>query len=524
MNSKSLCMILGVVLVFSFSQSSIQSGAAAQSATKTEQRESILDRKIHLEKQLVVEIPNVTRLCDTLPLNKHRINVGDAELYVEEEGRGIPLVLINGGPGGTHHYFHPWFSRAKDYARVIYYDQRGCGLSDYKPGANGYSVDQAIADLDAVRNALGIDKWVVLGYSYGGFLAQYYATKFPQRLAGLILLGADPGMWVEMKPTRQYDYLSRREQSRMAQVRSEIQARAKSEMWPPEKSLAITVFNNHLNGDWKRQHFYRPTLEKLARGALYEWTYDLKNDFRSQISNSQGKIDLRGAFERLPVPTLILEGKWDLTWNTDKPGILAGNHPGARMVTFDHAGHGIYDEEPDRFFEVLRDFFQTIPPVSAPAVESYKAFVTEWDRQRKASPLYVIRSSGRGRADLLKLAQVYNRDWCDRIDSLSPFLTLGFAHYEAANYAEGLYVFEKMQAAGEKKGDKGLKALALLWQGHMLDLLGRRGEAVERYAQAAKMNIRASWQHSQYGLQYEVSSYARQRMKSPFLRVENKLK
>ncbi|GAI86279.1 unnamed protein product, partial [marine sediment metagenome] len=117
--------------------------------------------EIFIEPELLTEIPQIPRFCDQIELTKHRIKVGDAELYVEEEGRGTPLVLINGGPGGTHHYFHPWFSRAKKYARVIYYDQRGCGLSDFNPGEEGYSVDQAVSDLETIRKALDIDKWVV---------------------------------------------------------------------------------------------------------------------------------------------------------------------------------------------------------------------------------------------------------------------------------------------------------------------------------------------------------------------------
>lgn len=107
--------------------------------SELEKRESIFDRVVHIEPELITEIPEVFRWCNRLDLKKHRINVGDAELHVEEEGKGTPLVLINGGPGGTHHYFHPWFSNAKDYARVIYYDQRGCGFSDFEPGKDGTS-------------------------------------------------------------------------------------------------------------------------------------------------------------------------------------------------------------------------------------------------------------------------------------------------------------------------------------------------------------------------------------------------
>jgi len=280
---------------------------------------------IHIEPEIITEIPEVPRWCDQLELKKQRINVGDCELYVEEEGKGTPLVLINGGPGGTHHYFHPWFSRVKKYARVIYYDQRGCGLSDYYPGENGYSVEQAVEDLDSIRKALNIDKWVVLGYSYGGFLAQYYTIHYPESVAGLVLMGASTGMWVEMERSRQGEFISDEERSRMREIRKELRKMSQENDWTSDKALALIVFNNHLNGDWKRQNYYRPSREGLARMARYEWVHD-QNNYRGMIFSSQYKVNLTGAFENCPVPTLITEGRWDLTWNTDKPEILHKNH------------------------------------------------------------------------------------------------------------------------------------------------------------------------------------------------------
>ncbi|MGD8697683.1 MAG: hypothetical protein PVJ43_00250, partial [Gemmatimonadales bacterium] len=70
-----------------------------------QQRESVLDSIVRLEDSLFTQVPEVPRLEDGLDLTVRRIDVGGAELYVEEEGSGTPLVLINGGPGGTHHYF-----------------------------------------------------------------------------------------------------------------------------------------------------------------------------------------------------------------------------------------------------------------------------------------------------------------------------------------------------------------------------------------------------------------------------------
>ena len=102
---------------------------------------------------MITEIPQVPRYCNQLNLKKHRINVGDCELYCDEQGKGITVVLLHGGPGATHHYFHPHFSRAKKFARIIYYDQRGCGISDHKRSER-YSVEQAADDLESLRYLL----------------------------------------------------------------------------------------------------------------------------------------------------------------------------------------------------------------------------------------------------------------------------------------------------------------------------------------------------------------------------------
>ena len=69
-------------------------------------RETLFDRIVHLEPSVITEIPATPRLEVSLGIAGRKISVGDAELWVEEEGSGIPLVLINGGPGGTHHMFH----------------------------------------------------------------------------------------------------------------------------------------------------------------------------------------------------------------------------------------------------------------------------------------------------------------------------------------------------------------------------------------------------------------------------------
>lgn len=346
-----------------------QSGAKvtfSQSSQKRAGRERAMDRIVHVEDGIIRDIPQVPRLCDSMAIQKGKIDIGDCNLYCEQEGEGIPLVLINGGPGGTHHCFHPHFSRAKDFARIIYYDQRGCGLSDYKPD-KGYTVNQAVDDLERLRKALGIDQWVVLGFSYGGILAQCYTTKYPQNVKGLVMVASSLG-FLDLSPSRDQEFISDQEREKLDQIRR-----------TPGLSMAQAIYNLHLNGDWKRQNYYRPSREDLARMALYEWVHD--KDFRNP-GPSENEVDLLGIFECCPIPTLILEGKWDMTWSADKPQRFKKNHPNARLVIFNESAHSIFQDEPEAFFAELRHFLSELPAISDNGLTKWKEYLVQYEKER----------------------------------------------------------------------------------------------------------------------------------------------
>jgi Predicted hydrolases or acyltransferases (alpha/beta hydrolase superfamily) len=356
--------------------------------------------KVNIEDEIVMDLPAVPPYCDELDLDARYVNIGDCNLYIEEEGEGVPMVILHGGPGSTHHDFHPHFSRAKNFAKVIYYDQRGCGFSDYEPGEGGYSVEQAVNDLEKLRQALGIEKWIVLGHSYGGYLAQRYAIEYPESVMGLILVTAMPGLRDtvglegvvhKLEPTRQYDYISEEEMKRMKEIRAEISNLVKEEKIPPEKAVEIWLYNNQLNGDWKRQNFYRPTEEEMTRSALYGWKHDgVFNEFflgrpgfNWIMSMDAGKVDLEGAFEDCPMPTLIIEADWDLTWNTDKPQKMQENHPGSEMVVFQSSGHSPFADDPEKFFNLLEEFVTTLPEISQKDVLKWKGYLGRWEEEKK---------------------------------------------------------------------------------------------------------------------------------------------
>ncbi|MCF7824841.1 MAG: alpha/beta fold hydrolase [Candidatus Marinimicrobia bacterium] len=308
--------------------------------------ETFLDRVTHIQDSIVTDIPQVPRLCDAMEVEKGYVDIGDCKLYYEIEGSGTPLVLIHGGPGGTHHIFHPWLSGAKKDFKIIYYDQRGCGLSDYTPG-EGYSFEQTIADLEKLRQALKIDKWIVAGHSFGGGVAQYYTLKYPEQVIGQVLIGSVPMMNLdEFTVGRATEFYSEAETQKIGELRAMFRK--------GELTREQYLYNSDLNGNWKRGRFTKPTPEQSARFALYEVIND------PAYNNDWGAYDFERVFETCPVPTLIVEGEYDLIWKAVKPEILKKYHPNALLAVIPASGHNIFADAPDRFVTVLSDWSKTI--------------------------------------------------------------------------------------------------------------------------------------------------------------------
>jgi proline iminopeptidase len=112
------------------------------------------------------------------------------ELYVEECGMadGIPAVFLHGGPGSGCESYHRRFFDPSRY-RLVLFDQRGCGRSRPHASLQGNTTQALIADIETIRQHLGIERWLVFGGSWGSTLALAYAQTHPQRVSRLVLRG-----------------------------------------------------------------------------------------------------------------------------------------------------------------------------------------------------------------------------------------------------------------------------------------------------------------------------------------------
>ena len=125
------------------------------------------------------------------PFDQRMLDVGDGHrIYVEQVGRpdGIPVVVLHGGPGGgcspaMRRYFDP------DRYRVILFDQRGCGRSRPHASVEANTTWHLVADIERIREVMGVPSWIVFGGSWGATLALTYAQTHPDRAARLVLRG-----------------------------------------------------------------------------------------------------------------------------------------------------------------------------------------------------------------------------------------------------------------------------------------------------------------------------------------------
>lgn len=116
------------------------------------------------------------------------------ELYVKLQGEGTPCLFIHGGPGQGSNYWEVLAGEVGEQKfKMVYLDQRGCGRST-SPIDTNYSIDRMIQDFEEVRQALGFDKWMIMGHSFGGILQTYYAIKYPEKVKGIMMFNCTLNM------------------------------------------------------------------------------------------------------------------------------------------------------------------------------------------------------------------------------------------------------------------------------------------------------------------------------------------
>ena len=267
-------------------------------------------------------------------------------------GTSLPLIAVNGGPGLTHAYMvqNDLWERVARHRLVVFYDQRGTGASklrhapsqpaqDAQSTAIPQDMNAQVADLEAVRQTLKLEKFALLGDSYGGLVAMSYASAYPQHVAKLILSDSPGPSWKDIVHL-------------LPQVFPDIHEEDQQEMQklgPTTDAAARASLRNHF-----RMIFYSP--EKRDRYMSHMGDLGFEPAVAEAVSKATENLDLTGRLAGFHFPTLVINGRYDMNVAPLTAWRLAHAIPGAKLVFFEHSGHLPSYEEPGKYAATLESF------------------------------------------------------------------------------------------------------------------------------------------------------------------------
>ena len=276
-----------------------------------------------------------------------RVQVGDGRLFFDVEGAKLvpdgprmrerpTLVLLHGGPGFDHSVYRPSLSPLDKVAQVVYLDHRSNGRSDHTP-PDRWTLANWADDVRGFCDALEIEKPIVMGTSFGGFVAMAYATRHPEH-PGKLVLCTTSAKWNLERVLAVFERLGGANAREVARAYWEDPTRATAAQYV---RVCMPLYNHNSMGP-----------EVFSRAVINQ---KLVLDFPRRHQRS---FDFIPDLARIKCPTLVMGGEDDpITPIADSEDIAAAIPSDlVRFERFAATGHGIVNDAPDRFLEVLTEF------------------------------------------------------------------------------------------------------------------------------------------------------------------------
>lgn len=281
------------------------------------------------------------------------IQVKKGQIYYECHGKGVPIVVIHGGPGLTMNYLFPHLLGLETIGAIIFYDQRGTGKSKNCHISNDMiNIEQFIEDLENIRKALNFKRFILLGHSFGGFLAMKYAIHYPKQVKGMILMSTLPA---------NYDG-----QLSFAQSFNHRAMSCRQKLAPFED---IDQFNQ-LNLDEIHEiyktifSFYFYDSSKINELKLEFEECSIKNGFwiekeMSKQSIFKENLNLFPALAKLDIPCLIIHGERDIIpLQTAKE--IHTSLKKSKLIILEQCDHFPFIEKQQETLDAIDDFVKNI--------------------------------------------------------------------------------------------------------------------------------------------------------------------
>lgn len=275
--------------------------------------------------------------------NSHLIKSGDDLIHYQTFGKGSPVLIINGGPGMSSQGFIPLAKMLSEKNQTIIYDQRGTGKSTLKILHDStLTMDAMVEDIETLRQHLKIDKWAVMGHSFGGMLAAYYAKKHPQYIDKMILSssgGLDLALLTTLDITGK---LTQEERDSLS-------------YWSQQIANGDTTYH----AAFQRGRFLAPAYlhDKSFVNAIADRLTQNNSTVNSFIWQDLQRIsfDCKAAMKTFFQPVLIIQGKEDII-DTEIAEVMHQIFPNSELFFIENCAHYGWLEQPDIYLPKIKEF------------------------------------------------------------------------------------------------------------------------------------------------------------------------
>ncbi len=277
---------------------------------------------------------------------------GKYDIWVKQVGTGgTPVLTLHGGPGFNHFYlecFEDFLPRQG--IQYWYYDQLGCGFSDAPDDASLWTIERYREEVEQVRRALDLDRFILYGHSWGGMLGMEYALKYPQHLAGLVIsnMTASVAAYVEHADTLVGE-LPRAAQQIIAKHR------AAGDYDAPEYQhvLMAEVYQRHVC----RLNPWPEPVSRTFRTMNAKIYNTMQGPDEFNITGNFKAWDIWARLPEISVPTLLIAARHD-EMSPAQIRRMATLIPGSRFALCERGSHmAMYDDQ-RAYFDFLVPFLR----------------------------------------------------------------------------------------------------------------------------------------------------------------------
>jgi proline iminopeptidase len=274
------------------------------------------------------------------------VEADDTRLFVAEFGDGaLPLFVLHGGPGLDHTMFGDHLDGLADACRLLFVDLRSQGRSQPAPPET-WTLARMAADVEALARTLGLERYAVLGHSFGAFVALQHAVDFAGRAAASIISAGVPS-------ARFLEHIERNlETFEPEELRDQVAA-----SWAREAEAQTQADCLALLMDQLPFHFRDPRDPRIdeLRAGLTDTVF-APDVLRASAVSDYGAIEVEDRLVDITQPLLVLAGRHDRVCSVPAAEAIAAGAPHGELVIFEDSAHMTFIEQEAAYTAAVRDF------------------------------------------------------------------------------------------------------------------------------------------------------------------------